>query len=211
MNNQTHVDDFKAFVAEFAKESERALVVLTAARLDFLLFRILQKYLVPDTAKVDDFFENQGPGATFSSKIMLSYRLGLIDRQFVSSLNLLRRIRNDFAHEPTDCSLAKGKYRDQVRSLCAPFKKSEFFDFFREECFSGESDVRIEFMTAVGIMLTRLEFLFDALAPVDPAISWPLFNKSMLTFKKATDEPNQALEPTPTAVTPPAAQEPRQP
>lgn len=197
MSSSNHVREFKRFVMEFSKESERALVVLTAARLDLLLYRILQRHLVPDTAKADDFFENQGPGATFSNKIMLAYRLGLIDRQFASSLNLIRRIRNDFAHEPTDCSLTTGKYRDQVRSLCAPFKKSEFFEYFREHCFSDESDVRIEYMTLLGITIIRLEYLFEALPAVDPTDAWPLFSETMMKYKKKTDEPNQALDPMP--------------
>lgn len=90
------VGDFRAFVEEFKNESDRAIVVITAARLDYLLYCILQKYLVPNTSKTDDFFENQGPGATFSNKIMLAYRLGLIGKDMVSSLNLVRQVRNNF-------------------------------------------------------------------------------------------------------------------
>jgi hypothetical protein len=93
------IGDFRSFVAEFKDESDRAIVVLTAARLDLLLLSVLQKHLVPNPAKTDDFFETEGPGTSFSNKIMLANRLGLIDDDFARALNLVRRTRNDFAHE----------------------------------------------------------------------------------------------------------------
>ena len=110
----SELDDFAAFNEEFSAESDRAIVVLTAAKLDYLLLCVLQKHLVPDTATNDEFFENQGPGSTFSNKIALALRLGLISQDVTQRLTLIRRIRNDFAHEITGSSLEAGSHRDRV-------------------------------------------------------------------------------------------------
>ena len=52
------VQEFASFCNEFKSETDRAIVVLTAARLDFVLLGILQKYLVPNASKTDEFFDN---------------------------------------------------------------------------------------------------------------------------------------------------------
>jgi hypothetical protein len=125
--------EFSEFASDFASESDRAIVVLTAARLDYQLQRVLERYLLPSVSKTDEFFESQGPASTFSNRIILAFRLGLIDKLFAKSLNLIRRIRNDFAHEPTKSTLETGGYRDRVRSLVAPYRENrEFFKFFKD-------------------------------------------------------------------------------
>lgn len=177
------VDDFRAFVEEFKDESDRAIVVITAARLDYLLYCILQKYLVPNTSTTDDFFENQGPGATFSNKIMLAYRLGLIDKDMARSLNLVRRVRNDFAHEASGCSLDKGSYKDRVKALIAPYKKLPLYRDFQKALIKASTQYRAHYMTVLGFLITRLSYLFEEITLVNDKDAWPVVNKDMRDYK----------------------------
>lgn len=173
------VMEFTAFIEEFKLESDRAIVVLTAARLDFLLFAILQKYLVPNASRTDEFFENQGPGSGFSNKIMLTYRLGLIDRDFARALNLVRNIRNDFAHETSACSLEKGSHKDRVRALAAPYTGIPFFPWFKGNYFKDVGPSRADYMTVVGFLIVRLSYLFEGLQTINSQEAWPVVTPAM--------------------------------
>jgi DNA-binding MltR family transcriptional regulator len=176
---------FTAFFTEFKNESERAIVVLTAARLDYLLFQLLHKYVIPNVSKTDDFFENQGPGSSFSNKIMLCYRLGLIDRQFTQALNLIRRIRNDFAHEATACTLSKGSHADRVEALTAPYRNLEIFKYFQKMCFEGVDRHRSHYMIMVGILMMRLEYIIENITPRDEKEAALLFQDHAKNLKNS--------------------------
>jgi hypothetical protein len=98
--------EFRAFFDEFKNETDRAAVIVGAAKLDYLLYQILGRYLLPITGtKDDELLEGDSPLSTFSSRINLCHRLGLIDTQFARSLHLVRKIRNTFAHEVSGCRL----------------------------------------------------------------------------------------------------------
>jgi len=72
-------DAFQAFVEEFARETDRAAVVLGAARLDAQLYQLISKVLAPCSGSNDELLDGDSPLATLSAKINIAYRLGLID------------------------------------------------------------------------------------------------------------------------------------
>src|ERR1700727_2523834 len=88
-------------------EGERALVVVGAARLDVALEELLKKVLRHHPGGSDNLFDPDRPLGTFSSKISLCYRMGLLDHDFERALNLVRKIRNDFAHSLGSPSLSE--------------------------------------------------------------------------------------------------------
>lgn len=51
------IKPFREFVTEFSGESDRAAVILGAAKLDYLLYQILQKYLIPNASGRDELLE----------------------------------------------------------------------------------------------------------------------------------------------------------
>lgn len=94
-------------------ESTRAKVVLAACYLDELLHQLLAIVLKPAERKKDPLLdEPQAPLGTYSSKIELTYRLGLISDSTHKSLHLVRRIRNEFAHNLDNCSFDTAAIRD---------------------------------------------------------------------------------------------------
>ncbi len=66
------------FVATLATEGERVAVIISAARIDFVLESLLKGLMVPNTAASDPLFDSDRPLGTFSAKIALAYiRCGL--------------------------------------------------------------------------------------------------------------------------------------
>jgi len=116
------------FVAEFENESQRAVVILGAAKLDTLLEALLIRVLVPSPSGRDELFDTDRPLSTFSAKIELAYRLGLISGALSRAMHLIRKIRNDFAHSASGASLDSGQHKDRVSSLVAPVIKFQEFE-----------------------------------------------------------------------------------
>ena len=79
-------EDFCEFVNEFKEESDRAAVVLGASKLDQMLGLVLERFLLPCPNRTDQLFDNNGPLGTFSAKIDVCHRLGLIDSEFCKAI-----------------------------------------------------------------------------------------------------------------------------
>src|SRR5438445_11830774 len=96
MNN----DQFDTFVEGIIDEKmERPLLIISTAKIDDLLFCILSKYLCPkSSADKDDLLEGDQPIGSFSARIKLCFRLGIIDEGFYKVLERTRKIRNQGAH-----------------------------------------------------------------------------------------------------------------
>lgn len=92
------------------KESSRAKVILSACYLDELLRQLLEVALKPSDSKEDPLLDGpQAPLGTYSAKIEICARLGLISEEAKRSLHLIRKIRNEFAHKLTECDFTKSK------------------------------------------------------------------------------------------------------
>ena len=103
-----------AFVRSLTNESERAAVVLGAAKLDALLELLLKRSLLACPGGKDDLFDTERPLGTFSAKISAAYRLGLIDKDFEYALQVVRKIRNSFAHSIENETLSKSSHHDRL-------------------------------------------------------------------------------------------------
>ena len=151
------------FIKGLENEGDRAAVILVVAQLDLLLYQILQKYLMPGPSSKDELLESDRPLGSFSAKICMAYRLGLIDNLFSGSLHLIRKIRNDFAHELEGCTLDSGPHRDRVKGLIAQVENLEFFkklcDSFKEE--DKFTLASIQFRAMAAVIFTNLEALFS--------------------------------------------------
>ncbi|HKC68800.1 MAG TPA: hypothetical protein VKG26_11265 [Bacteroidia bacterium] len=103
---------------EFEKESDRASVILVTALIDEELTTLLKLYLIPTPTSTDEVFDGaNAPLSNFSSKINLAYRLGLITGKFARDLHLIRRIRNQFAHNVYGCNFEEGGIKQRVEEL----------------------------------------------------------------------------------------------
>jgi len=106
------------FLAEFQKETDRASVILTAAMLDDVLSELLKARLVPCPGSADALFDDaNAPLANFSSRIEMSFRLGLISHRFARDMHLVRKIRNSFAHNISGCHFKDMSVLNRIKAL----------------------------------------------------------------------------------------------
>jgi DNA-binding MltR family transcriptional regulator len=104
--------------SEFKNESDRAAVILAASIIDEELTSLLKHYLRPTPSSNDEVFDGAtAPLGNFSSKITMSYRLGLISGKFSRDLHLIRKIRNEFAHKVYGCDFNDGSVKQRIDEL----------------------------------------------------------------------------------------------
>jgi hypothetical protein len=178
--SQAEVDRIAAevgpFVSALLNESERAAVVLGTARVDASLESCLKAVLRRHPGGSDDLFEPERPCGTFGAKIALAYRLGLIDSDFEHALQMLRRIRNDFAHAVTRVSLSDGASRGRLLELVRTTGGSRLHTYLEGAVRSAVSnhayrlsEEGVTFGIAMGIILTVMEIVGRASEMLTPA------------------------------------------
>lgn len=162
---------FESFVDEFKGETDRAAVILGAAKLDALLGQILDRHLAPSLSSNDELLDGDSPLATFSARVNACYRLRLISADFAKSLHLVRRIRNSFAHEISGVSLEHGSHSDRLKSLLLPLRPLPFFTYFRDHYF-GASTPGSDFRACLAMMAGRLEARLEETQPIAADGAW---------------------------------------
>lgn len=98
-------------------ESDRACALMAAAFLDDQLKELLSANFVDDKSVRNRLLDQRGPLATFSSRIDMAYALGLIGKKALYDLNILRKIRNEFAHTAAPLSFEDVK----ISTWCSQF------------------------------------------------------------------------------------------
>lgn len=96
--------DLRDALSEYAKlfdyeeKNDRAIAIVGATFLEILLEHILWAFLIDDEKEVTELLQYDQPLGTFSGKIRMTYCLGLIYKPVRDDLHLVRKIRNEFAH-----------------------------------------------------------------------------------------------------------------
>jgi DNA-binding MltR family transcriptional regulator len=122
-DSRTHPDEY-AEIAEMIvhqQESDRGCVIFGAAWLEDELELLIRAHCRKESSLlktvVDPLFKGYAPLSTFSAKIQVCYALGFISKQLHKSLQLVRKLRNGFAHEKLGVSFQSPKYRPQFRNI----------------------------------------------------------------------------------------------
>lgn len=82
------------FAQEFNRESDRGAALIAASLLDERLKGILQAFFLDSKVSYELLNGANAPLGTFSSRISASYALGLIQKNELDEINLIRKIRN---------------------------------------------------------------------------------------------------------------------
>lgn len=153
------------FLVTLGTESERSAVVLGAERVNVSLENNLKKFLRPCPDDDDPLFSASRPLGTFSGKIELAYRLGLIDLKFKQALNMVRKLRNDFAHAITVETLQEGKHASRVAALFALMKTEDDTVMVMASVFTNAAkeggkkigDKTANYLGCIMVLLMKLE------------------------------------------------------
>jgi DNA-binding MltR family transcriptional regulator len=106
--------------ASLLKESDRGCAIFGAALLGEGLEELLKAFFrqTPEDKKfVNSLFEGYAPLATFSAKLQLAYALAILSREYRDKIELIRRLRNDFAHEAGPLSFDDPRCEGRLRPL----------------------------------------------------------------------------------------------
>jgi DNA-binding MltR family transcriptional regulator len=111
------ITDLRGLEKEFEGASDRAYVILWAAVLEDYLRQILPyKMRQPLSATMKEIiFEDGGPLETFSAKIKLGFTISLFGRKTYHDLEIIRALRNEFAH----CRKPLHFSTPEVSAVCA--------------------------------------------------------------------------------------------
>lgn len=95
-------DETSSYLRASESESDRGHALVSVAHLDNMMKIILASAFISDTKIKNQLFSRQL--RSFSAKIDLAYGLGFIDNNVKEELDILRLIRNHFAHSFRECS-----------------------------------------------------------------------------------------------------------
>lgn len=99
---------------EINVKSDRALVITIGSILDTQLEFLLKSFLIKDN-KTDERLFNNSSLSNFGSKILMCYYLGIISKYEYETLEIIRKIRNIFAHE---IEIKKLEDSQSISDLC---------------------------------------------------------------------------------------------
>ena len=108
---------FSKFLKEFQAETDRGAALVGAALLDEQLLELLKSYFLKNKQSKELLEGGTAPLGTFSARIKACYCLGLITDLEHKELQLIRKVRNEFAHHVHGIS-----FKDEsIIALCNNF------------------------------------------------------------------------------------------
>jgi mannitol operon repressor len=156
----------RQFMRLIREESDRGRVLLACGMFDVQLKKLLLAYFQAGTVATELLDDANGPLGTLSARISLAYALGLISEDEYHNLTLIRRIRNDFAH---DLDVSFGS--QSVLSRCANLRlKTETNARGHDRFLSGVISVAYDLMQ-------RPKHVSKGRPSFEP---WPEFDSSIM-------------------------------
>jgi DNA-binding MltR family transcriptional regulator len=110
--SEKYVDDIRAQLMALHRQTHAGMVIAASAKIENVLEKLLLAYMRPLNKKERArLFRGYGPLSSFAAKTDMAYALKMIHQPMFDGLNILRRLRNEFAHcaEPIDLSHPKIK------------------------------------------------------------------------------------------------------
>jgi len=103
--------------AEIFKQTDRAAAIVSSTMFEEILERILINFLCERESLKRSLFDGVAPLSTLSAKILMAYNLGLIKKAELEDLNLIKNIRNDFAHSMVMVNFETQRIKDKCIQL----------------------------------------------------------------------------------------------
>ena len=159
-------DLFDSFVEDLLGEKNaRPVIIIGASRIDDVLFQILKKYLLPKSANItqqDELLEGDNPIGTFSSRIKMVYRLGIIDVALFKALERVRAIRNKSAHS-IEFNPQKSPIREHISELKKIIFPRKSYTMTKDRYFK---DIEIDPIKEIQCTLITICVLLEAISEI---------------------------------------------
>lgn len=184
---------FTDFYDQLSKESDRGCVIISASLIDDVLTRLVKAKLAPSIEKQDELFDNaSSPFSTFSAKIDLAYRLGIIRPHVRASFHLVRRIRNDFAHVIGSGNFDSDSVSSRIREL---FKSNNDLITTMKEDIQEELELTVTArLNSRGIAASKDVVQEYIAAGMDNRLIFQLYVSSIVAFLMVEESNILAIE-----------------
>ena len=111
-------DEFREFYLSLTTESDRALAIVSFSYIDDKLTGLITKAMNPNiSGGLETLFSSTGPLGTSSSRIKLAAALNWISNKTYRDLEILRKIRNEFAHNAFTTDFNNKRISGYISSL----------------------------------------------------------------------------------------------
>ena len=109
---------YEVMIADANRESDRGCALVLAANLDNRLQALLESFFIEQPkSKRNAIFKGNGCLSTFSSRIKIAFAVGLLGDDERHDLDIIRDIRNDFAHDESSIGFSTRSVRDRCNSM----------------------------------------------------------------------------------------------
>ena len=167
----------RTIALQMLEERGRGAVLVGVARVDAALEHLLQAVMTPATSKGDGMFLPERPLGSIGAKVALASRLGLIDGQVERALNVLRKLRNAFAHSAESASLGDAAHSSRLAEVYADARANPLWAPLETVLASQpptahgplEPALR-DYILLITILVAFLEATAQQLRPLQPAM-----------------------------------------
>ena len=162
---------------QMLEERGRGAVLVGVARVDAALEHLLQAVMTPPPSKGDGLFLPERPLGSIGAKVALASRLGLICESVERALNVLRKLRNAFAHSAESASLADPAHSSRLAEVYAEARVNPLWGPLetvlaaQPPSADGPLDPALrEYILLVTILVAFLEATAQQLKPLKPPV-----------------------------------------
>ncbi len=111
------LSDLNRFLSLIGTQDDRAVVLSLATFIEDTLGRLLIAYFRNCKATKDLIVGFNAPLGTLGSRIKAAYSFGLVTQEQYKDMDLLRKIRNEFAHDWEGVTLERNDIKDMAGEL----------------------------------------------------------------------------------------------
>ena len=111
------INSLRKAMTRFTRQGDRGTALVAAAWLDDAMEARIRAACRPNKATVDEMLRPDGPLGSFSARIKLAFLFDLIEPMVKKDLDLIRRIRNEFAHKRHNLTFVSNVIRNRCDEL----------------------------------------------------------------------------------------------
>lgn len=166
-----HYDQVNLLTERLSEFSDHSLVLALAAFCDDALRRVIFCYLADDASARSLLEGFNAPLGTFSARIKMAAALGLISRDQLADLNIVRDIRNRFSHTWETVTLVQIDIQSKIDALCWSHFDSDYPPDPRSKLESSIVSLIVELETttaSIGRKSLRLKTVGGRLTSMAP-------------------------------------------
>ena len=171
------------FFHQFLKQDDRSAVILAGALIDWLLGALLQKVFLPASTEKDLLLGERGVLSSLYDKSVACQRLGLIGADMYLAINVIRDIRNTYAHRLEYSDLSSELYAAKIREAYKLFSWYGPFLAQGKELFGAEETGSMQFRLTSILVATRLKQAIEEQQPLYSTEPKTLVSEKWIMFR----------------------------